>query len=233
MVILAMFFSVPKCYRRVSYAGIMRFFWTWAGFWIFFQIWASLLPEQETWHIKAAQRLSLALRLTHCWVFTHSFYYTTCALTGAKTRSACPSPQGAYRWAILTLLPCTVRLLLVFFFLFLGVDNFIGLWLSFYMEFLNILQYLLRPFMLLFYLFPSLERLYILNHEYQMLLGKFHQSSVTVDCPTSAHSLLMWHTQVSLGTGLGRIPSSPRSTTSQWWFWVCVGIGLMTGMCLT
>lgn len=31
--------------------------------------------------------------------------------------------------------------------------------------------------MLLFHLFPSLELFYVLNHEYQVLLGKFHHGS--------------------------------------------------------
>ena len=88
----------------------------------------------------------------------------------------------------------------------------------------------------LFYLFLSIERIDIVNHEFPVLLGKFHQGSCFLYFLSIVQKhlqLLMWHPGFPLGQArVSWFPSSAGWATSKWWFGVCVGMSLVSGLCL-
>lgn len=104
----------------------------------------------------------------------------------SKTRSGCHCPQGTYTSAVLTFLPCTIWVPLIFFVFFFDVDDFIGLWLSSYADPFNILQHLTEDPHAASRSFPSAKRLDIPNQVPHMLLGQFHQGTYFLYSPSTA-----------------------------------------------
>ena len=89
---------------------------------------------------------------------------------------------------------------------------------------------------MLFCLFLSIDRIDIVNHEFPVLLGKFHQGSCFLYFLSIVQKhlqLLMWHPGFPLGQArVSWFPSSAGWATSKWSFGVCVGMSLVSGLCL-
>lgn len=89
---------------------------------------------------------------------------------------------------------------------------------------------------MLFCLFLSIERIDIVNHEFAVLLGKFHKGSCFLYFLSIVQKhlqLLMWHPGFPLGQArVSWFPSSAGWATSKLWFGVGVGMSLVSGLCL-